>query len=63
MDPIIERLSAIMGVCEQQQGCLDSQRQNINNAVAQGLRGAIETLLDDATIHDRDRVFLRFHLP
>ena len=31
--------------------------------LAQGLQGAIETLLDDATIHDRDRVFLRFHSP
>ena len=41
LDPIIERRSAIMGVCEQQQGRLDSQRQNINNAVSQGLRGAI----------------------
>ena len=47
----------------EQQGRLDSRRQNINHALAQGLRGAIETLLDDATIHDRDRVFLRFHSP
>ena len=59
-----------MGVCErifrtrlEQQGRLDSRRQSINNAIAQGLRGAIETVLDDATIHDRDLVFLRFHSP
>ena len=59
-----------MGVCEgifrtrlEQQGRLNSQRQNINNALAQVLRGAIEFLLNDVTIHDRDSVFLRFHSP
>ena len=62
----MERRSAVMGVRErifrtrlEQQGRLDSLRQNINHALAQGLRGAIETLLDDATIHDRDHVFFR----
>ena len=70
LDPIMERRSAVMGVRErifrtrlEQQGRLDSRRQNMNHALAQGLRGAIETLLDDATIHDRDRVFLPFHSP
>ena len=70
LDPIMERRSAAMGVRErifrtrlEQQGRLDSRRQNINHALAQGLRGAIETLLDDAAIHNRDRVFLRFHSP
>ena len=70
LDPIIERRSAVMGVREhifrtwlEQQGRLDSRRQNISFALAQGLHGAIETLLDDATIHDRDCVFLRFHSP
>ena len=70
LDTIVERRSAVVGVCErifrtrlEQQGRLDSWRQNINHALAQGLRGAIETLLDDATIHDWDHVFLRFHSP
>ena len=70
LDPIMERRSAVMGVRErifrtrlEQQGRLDSWRQNINHVLAQGLRGAIESLLDDATIHDRDRVFLHFHSP
>ena len=60
LDPVIERRSNVMGVRErifrtrlEQQG-----RQNINSALARGLRGAVETLLDDATIHDRDRVSL-----
>ena len=55
LDPVIERRSNVMGVRErifrtrlEQQG-----RQNINNALARVLRGAVETLLDDATIHDR----------
>ena len=66
----MERRSAVMGVRErifrtrlEQQGRLDSRRQNINHALVQGLRGAIETLLDDATIHDRDRVYPPFHSP
>ena len=70
LDPIIERRSAVMGMREhifrtwlEKQGRLDSRRQTINRALAQGLRGAKETLFDDATIHDRDRVFLRFHSP
>ena len=66
----LERRSAVMGVRErifrtrlEQQGRLDSRHQNINHVLAQGLCGAIETLVNDATIHDRDRMFLHFHSP
>ena len=67
----MEHRSAVMGVRErifrtrlEQQGRLDSRRQNINHALTQGLWGAIETLLDNATIHDRDRDRDRvFHSP
>ena len=48
LDPVIERRSSVVGVREQifrtrleQQVLLDSRCQNINNAVAQGLRRAI----------------------
>ena len=70
LDPIIERQSAVMGVRErifrtqlEKQGRLDSRRQNINRALAQGQCGAIDTLFDDATIHNRDCMFHRFHSP
>ena len=58
LDPINEHRSAVTGVCERifrtrlEQGRLDSWRQNKNHALAQGLHGATQTLLDNATIHD-----------
>ena len=61
LDPIIERRSAALDVRERI--FRTTRGQNINRALAQGLRGAIETLLDDAIIHARNRVFLRFHSP
>ena len=68
LDSIFQRQSATMGVHErvyrarlQQHGTLNVHRQNISRALAQGMQGAIEQLLDDPDIADRDRIFVRFH--